>query len=184
MMGKARPAILLLTILLGVACGSPQENALEQRRLYGVEVKTREFKEVAANPLAAAANAAGDTSAHALQTDALSAAADDPAGALVIPEAPDGPRRVEVGFGLLVTRQSGEGLPGITFDVTQTDPFKQLKKTYRKYVELPKAFAGQAEQVYFSIVADDFVDGDAFAVLIRPDVPEAERGEYRELQPK
>lgn len=182
MIGRAR--ILLLLPLLAVACAIPQENALEQRRLYTIEIKTREIKEIAANPVAGAARAADGTSQQAVEADAMSAAADDPAGALVLPEAPDGPRQVEVRFGLLVTRASGEGLPGITFDITQTDPFKRLKKTYRQYVELPKAFANQAEQVYFSLVADDFVDGDAFAVLVRPEVPEAERGEYRELQPK
>lgn len=181
MIGKARTILLLP--LLAVACAGPQENVIEQRRLYTVEVKTREIKEIAANPLAAAAQAADGTSDHALQTDATSAAADDPAGALVIPEAPDGPRKVEIRFGLLVTRDSGQGLPGITFDITQTDPFKRLKKTYRQYAPLPKAFAKQAEQVHFSIVADDFVDGDAFAVLVRPEIPEADRAQYRELKP-
>lgn len=181
---KAVLAVALLSILplSLVGCQSPQEKAMAIRSEYILQLNTwlLQEPEPGKGPLADAHAAADDISAKAAATDAVdSALADD---AAIEPEVPAGPRKVTVLFDIVLSQQTSEGLPGLTLDVSQADPFQKEKKTYRHFVELPKMVKGQTQQTSFSIQADDFVDGDVFSVSLRKNIPEAERGEYRELK--
>lgn len=177
----ARLALLLFVLAASTACQSPQEKALELRRNYQVQLNTWLLKEpeVAKGPLAPANAAAVDLAAKAQATDAATA---DPASAPVTPDAPAGPRRVEVLFDLVVSQRGSDSLPGITLDISQADPFQKEKKTYRHYLTLPKMLNGQSQQFSFSIQADDFVDGDVFSVSLLKNVAPADRAAYQELQ--
>lgn len=178
------PALALLPILASlVACHrDPQEKILALRSRYTVETRGWQIRE--ANPLAAAGGAGTALSERAEETDAMSAAIDgeDPAETPVEPSAPAGPRRVEVAFEVNVTRRGAESLPGITLDVVQSDAFRQVKKVYRHYLELPEAAGGEGRNLAFAVLADGFVDGDVFALALREEVPPEERSEYRELR--
>lgn len=173
-------SIVVLALMLS-ACQSPQEKAMAVRSQYLVQLNTWLLKEPEPAPAAdpAPAPAAGAPAAGAPAADAPAA---DPAAAPVEPVAPAGPRQVEVLFDLVISQQGSEGLPGITLDISQADPFQKEKKTYRHYVELGPMVKGQAKQVAFSIQADDFVDGDVFSVVLEKQIAEADRAAYRELQ--
>ena len=164
-------SIVVLALMLS-ACQSPQEKAMAVRAEYLVQLNTWLLQEPEPTPAAAPAPAA----------PAPGAPAADPAAAPVEPVAPAGPRQVEVLFDLVISQQGSEGLPGITLDISQADPFQKEKKSYRHYVELGPMVKGQAKQVAFSIKADDFVDGDVFSVVLEKQIAEADRAAYRELQ--
>lgn len=168
----ASVASMFVLALLLSACQTPQQKAMAIRAEYLVQLNTWLLKE----PEPAAAPAAAPAPAPAATAPA------DPAAAPVEPVAPAGPRKVEVLFDLVISQQGSEGLPGITLDISQADPFQKEKKTYRHYVELGPMVKGQTKQVAFSITADDFVDGDVFSVVLEKQIAEADRAAYRELQ--
>lgn len=176
-------AVLLLGAVVLLACPkSAEQKALELRSRYTLETRSWQVRE--ASPLAQAAAVDAALSAHATATDAMAAAADggDPADVPVIPSAPAGPRRVEASFEVRIVRRGEAGLSGITLDVTQSDPFQQVKKVYRHYLELPAAADGEPRDLSFAVLADDFVDGDVFAATLAAEVPPEARGAYRELR--
>lgn len=170
-------SIVVLALMLS-ACQSPQEKAMAVRAEYLVQLNTWLLQEPEPAPAAAPAPAPAPSAAPA----PAQAPAADPAAAPVEPVAPAGPRQVEVLFDLVISQQGSEGLPGITLDISQADPFQKEKKSYRHYVELGPMVKGQAKQVAFSIKADDFVDGDVFSVVLEKQIAEADRAAYRELQ--
>jgi hypothetical protein len=76
----------------------------------------------------------------------------------------------------LRVRHQGDGeLPGITLDVVQTDAARRDKRRWRVWVE---SGAGEATRRLEDV---EYHPGDGFRVEVRQPVPEAERGEYREL---
>lgn len=175
------PMVLALAAALA-GCG-PQDKAAGLRKNYSLELKEVAVKELKADAGGKGPLGGANAAADALADKAAATDAADPAALPVLPDAPEGPRRVEVNFGILLKRSVPEALPGITLDIAQIDPFKKAKKTYRHYLELPAgAPMLQDESYHFTMVADEFVDGDKFEVTIRPEVPPADRAAYRELQ--
>lgn len=178
------PALALLAVaaICGACRPDPQAAILELRSRHTVETRSWQVRE--AHPLAGAGAAGAALSGRSLETDALAAAIDgeDPADLPVEPSAPAGPRRVEAAFEVRMVRRGEESLPGITLEVSQADPFGQVKQVYRHYLPLPEAPAGQVQDLAFSLLADGFVDGDVFAVVLASEVAPEERGAYRELR--
>ncbi len=72
-------------------------------------------------------------------------------------------------------RQGEEELPGITLDVVQTDAAGRDKRRWRVWVE---SGTGETTRRLEDV---EYQPGDGFRVEVRQPVPEAERGEYREL---
>ena len=81
----------------------------------------------------------------------------------------------DVELRLRVRHQGEEELPGITLDVVQTDAAGRDKRRWRVWVE---SGAGETTRLLEDV---EYRPGDGFRVEVRQRVPEAERGEYREL---
>ncbi|HVS00947.1 MAG TPA: hypothetical protein VMW27_30280 [Thermoanaerobaculia bacterium] len=88
---------------------------------------------------------------------------------------PTGRLDQDVEIRLRVHHRGGEELPGITVDVVQTDAARQDKRRWQVWVE------SGAEETTRRLEDVDYRPGDGFRVEVRQPVPEAERGEYREL---
>ena len=126
-------SIVVLALMLS-ACQSPQEKAMAVRAEYLVQLNTWLLQEPEPAPAAAPAPAPapGAPAAAPAPAPAPGAPATDPAAAPVEPVAPAGPRQVEVLFDLVISQQGSEGLPGITLDISQADPFQKEKKSYHR----------------------------------------------------
>lgn len=94
--------------------------------------------------------------------------------------APAGPTPRDIQFDVVVRFSGQEPLPGVTIDITHADASEQQKGVYRHYVETTNFLPGEPFQETFKIEGVPFEDGDVFSASIRPVVPEAEKGEYRE----
>lgn len=81
---------------------------------------------------------------------------------------------------VLVEWSGNEPLPGLTLDVSMADPAGAEKVSRKVWIETAQLRRG-GEQL--ALVLDDlpWQPGDGFFVEVRPSVPAAERGEYREF---
>lgn len=91
-----------------------------------------------------------------------------------------GRERPEVVLDVVIEGQSRPPLAGITVDVSMVDAAEREKAHRRSWVDLEGAGPGGA-QVALTFDDLDYAPGDGFWVEVRVPVPEAERGEYREL---
>jgi hypothetical protein len=108
------------------------------------------------------------------------AAGDVPAGGGVVEEMP---MRQDVMLDVVLRKVSGdERLPGLTLDVHQVDAQQTDKANYRIWVDTAGLNKGSRQAVSYVLEDVDFTEGDAFAVEVRPNVPEPVRGQYREFE--
>lgn len=94
----------------------------------------------------------------------------------------EGPRSVEVMMDLIVRFLGpGDPLPGITVDVTHSDPYGQEKGRFPTWVETPEFRRGEKRQVPVSLEVPNYESGDEFYLEFSEFVPPEERGDYREF---
>jgi hypothetical protein len=112
--------------------------------------------------------------------DAAAAAdGDAPADGGVVEEMP---MRQDVMLDVVLRKVSGdERLPGLTLDVYQVDAQQTDKANFRIWVDTSGLAKGSRRAVSYVLEDVDFTEGDAFAVEVRPNVPEPVREQYREF---
>lgn len=81
---------------------------------------------------------------------------------------------------VLVEWSGKEPLPGLTLDVSMADPAGAEKVERRIWIETAQLRRG-GEQLALVLDGLPWQPGDGFFVEVRPTVPIAERGEYREF---
>jgi hypothetical protein len=88
----------------------------------------------------------------------------------------------EVLLDILVSTTSRETLPGLTVDITQVDAEKNVKQTWRVYLDTSAVHRGPGTQITHRLEGVEYQEGDGFNVEVRHPVPPEERGEYQEFQ--
>jgi hypothetical protein len=96
---------------------------------------------------------------------------------------PEGARTVKVLFDLVV-RFDGlrEALPGITIEISHSDPFDKEKAHYRQWIETAGMKKGNARQISFEREIPDYESGDKFSIEYREHIPREEWGDYKEFE--
>ncbi len=80
------------------------------------------------------------------------------------------------------TGETPEGLPGITLDVEQVDAQGKSRRHWRVWVDTAGLEPGREIRTGHVLEDIDYAPGDGFRVEVRPNIPAAERVEYREWQ--
>ena len=133
-----------------------------------------------------AAGAAGEQPAEGavLEGAADAPAADAPAAADAAAEGvvEEMPMRQDVMLDIVLRKVTGsERLPGLTLDVYQVDASENDKANFRIWVDTASLNKGSRQQISYVLEDVDFEEGDAFAVEVRPNVPQPVREQYREF---
>jgi pentapeptide MXKDX repeat protein len=183
--------------LLAVACAepSPEEKVAAQRALYTAQLNSFSVVE---EPVAdATVMGEGEMPGDEMSGDQMSGDempgdemsgdemsgdettdAGDEAVAAVMPAVPV---HRNVLLDILLQNTGKTSLPGITVDITQVDASKQVKATWKAFLEIPNLAFGTTEQVAYMLEGVDYKEGDGFNVEVRSPVPAAERGDYAEF---
>jgi len=187
-------ALTLVALLFALGCGpsDPIEKIAEQRTHYtaelnsfivdsqpvGGEVGTEEDAtgEVGTGEDATGEDATpdGETAGEAPGEDG-----DASAGEGEAPEAV--PVIQSVILDILLQSDLYEQLPGITLDVSHIDASGAEKGHYRIWQDTSTIVKGRGQSLTHRLEDVDYTEGDGFHVEVRHPIPEAERGEYREL---
>lgn len=163
----------LLFALAACAPADPQARVAESRAKYEVKLNGWLQRPVEEGQAAEAAAGASEQAASSADPGAASQEA-----ALAKPD----PRQIKVLMDLLVTFTGRKPLPGITVDISHADADGNEKAHRQHYVALAGMHRGAPQQVEVELDGWDLEDGDQFSVEVRQDIPEAERGAYREFQ--
>jgi hypothetical protein len=82
---------------------------------------------------------------------------------------------------ILIQHDSNEKLPGITVDVSMADPGGEEKGHWRVWFDTSDIEKANVTQFTHILEDVSYEEGDGFFVEVRYQVPEAERGEYKEF---
>ncbi len=116
--------------------GCARTTALELKEVAVKELKGAAPKSPLRGANAAAAGAASQARATEAAGAAIDGATSDPAALPVLPDAPEGPRPVEVNFGILLTRS---GVRGAARDHPRHRPDRSLQEDEENLPPLPRA---------------------------------------------
>lgn len=179
-------ALALAATLAACAEQSPEERVTALRAEY--EASLNSFQ-VVEEPLAPApATAAVEEAAAAPPGTEPTAgdeeiappigdAAAEPEPAAAAPEV-----RQDVLLDIVIRNRSDDDrLPGLTLDVEQADAQKEVKTSYRIYVDTSQIAPGAEGAVSHRLEDVSYVEGDGFNVEVRQTILPEQRDEYREL---
>jgi len=168
--------LTLVTVLLTSGCPQqpPEVRIAETRTQYFLEPTGLLVREIEAE--VSAEDFEGGEEAEAAADEA---AGDGEEGTM---EA-EGPRTVKVLFDLVV-RFDGlrDSLPGITVEISHSDPFGKEKARYLQWVETTGMKKGDARQLSFEREIPDYESGDEFTIEFREQIPREEWDDYREFE--
>lgn len=166
--------VVCVTLAVGCASKTPAERVTESRAAYKATLNSFFVKET---PLEVAleAEVGEEGEAVAEATDEVAPMDEE---AMPVASAV----RKDAVLDVIVQHQTANPLAGLTLDISMVDSAQNELEHWRYWVDttgLPKA-----NQRPYSIVFEDvaYEEGYGFHVEVRPSVPEAERGEYREFE--
>jgi hypothetical protein len=167
-MSRAAKTIATSWVLAMLACSGqgPAEKVAALRARYGATLNGFVVRQEPAPP---ATDAAG-----------VPLAATPPGIATAELVAPP-PASSDIILDIVVRHDSREKLPGITLEVDLVDADKREKEHYRIWIDTSRLERGPGVQVSSVLEDVPYQEGDGFFVEVRPDVPAAERGLYREF---
>ncbi|HEX2163321.1 MAG TPA: hypothetical protein VHM02_05180 [Thermoanaerobaculia bacterium] len=181
------PAVAASTVLalaaLVAACAqpSPEERVSALRAGYHAQLNSFLVRE---EPIATPETApAEEPEAAAAEADAAAAPSEtaEPAEPAAEPAAPAPAVRQDVVLDVLVRNDNDERLPGLTLDVEQADAQRQVKTSYRIWVDVSGIAPGTESAVTHTLQDVDYAPGDGFAVEVRQAIPPEQRDQYREF---
>lgn len=82
---------------------------------------------------------------------------------------------------ILIKHDSYDKLPGITVEISMSDPGGQEKNHWRVWFDTSDIEKANVTQFTHILEDVSYEEGDGFFVEVRHPVPEEERGEYREF---
>ena len=189
--------VLLLTASL-VACGpgSPEEQVIQTRGQYSVQLNTwfpKAPEEPELEPLAEGEAAEGEAAegeaaegeaADVEAAEGEAAEGEAAEGEAVEGEAAEGEAAeaapTTIVFDVIVLFSGSDPLPGITVDFTQADADGNEKAAWREFLDIPSIVKAETKQIMVEAEVD-FVEGDQFSVQLLKYVDPANYGDYKEF---
>lgn len=181
---------LVLALAAATACGpelSPEEEIADNRSHYSAEINGIAVQSTPMEPAVGEtgegeqAEGAGEAApAEEAEGETAGAEASDP---MEGEQAASPEVRQDVILDILVSKEGrGESLDHLTVDIEQVDENKNVKETWRAYLDVSDVHRGPGTQITHRLEDVDYEEGDGFFAEVRHPVPPEERTEYRELQ--
>lgn len=178
----ALAAVGVFALLFTVACAppTPEERVQELRDQYEVEVSSYIARDVF--PQAPEGPQADAEPVEELEDEVEEELQEEVEGVDIDTEIAVEPIRTDAHLDLLVTRETGEGLDGLTVDVWQGDAEGNDKEHWRIYLDVSEVPPGPGTQMLYVLEDVQVEENDGFYAEVVETVPAEERDQYREFQ--